>query len=402
MSLEVFKQNMLSYMQNQNGIKSYEDFAKKLTQEYDAACKRGFDTVNGIVISKGNTELMETILKGVLASALQQSSGEHPIITNLGKAFVGYWTGAQMSLSPPPIIPSPGAVLNILQVSNTIVDPGIWQPTDKLQLNEVDAAKDTVQNLYDKLDWSKIPLDKNSPEVQEIINPDINKINQKIRQEGATNDLGRAGATQLNNVVAEIIDNALYEQGIIKLSDTDGNLKSGYRNLDELLKIAGSWAPKLGKNPRVKYENLKSGYIKGVHGLCPQGTQAVVVALTGISGLGRISGNADWFSFKNPSTGGGRSSFANTIGGKIYYNDKVKISLDYFNNPSQWQVGDVVVMGYTGGKPYGHIQVWTGWAWVSDFTQRQIQKNNVDFPSVALWRLNQNGKEAVQSQKTKA
>jgi hypothetical protein len=402
MSLEVFKQNMLSYMQNQNGIKSYEDFAKKLTQEYDAACKRGFDTVNGIVVSKGNTELMETILKGVLASALQQPSGEHPIITNLGKAFVGYWTGAQMSLSPPPIIPSPGAVLNIAQVSNTIVDPGIWQPTDKLQLNAVEAAKDTVQNLYDKLDWSKIPLDKNSPEVQEIINPDINKINQKIRQERATNDLGRAAATQLNNVVAEIIDNALYEQGIIKLSDTDGNLKSGYRNLDELLKIAGSWAPKLGKNPKVKYENLKSGYIKGIHGLCPQGTQAVVVALTGVSGLGRISGNADWFSFKNPSTGGGRSSFANTIGGKIYYNDKVKISLDYFNNSSQWQVGDVVVMGYTGGKPYGHIQVWTGWAWVSDFTQRQIQKNNVDFSSVALWRLNENGKQAVQSQKTKA
>ena len=119
MSLEVFKQNMLSYMQNQNGIKSYEDFAKKLTQEYDAACKRGFDTVNGIVVSKGNTELMETILKGVLASALQQPSGEHPIITNLGKAFVGYWTGAQMSLSPPPIIPSPGAVLNISLASET-------------------------------------------------------------------------------------------------------------------------------------------------------------------------------------------------------------------------------------------------------------------------------------------
>jgi hypothetical protein len=403
MSLEVFKQNMLAYMRNQRGIESYEDFAKKLTLEYDAACKRGFDTVNGIVVSKGNTELMETILKGVLSSALQQSSGEHPIITNLGKGFVGYWTGAQMSLSPPPIIPSPGAVLNITQVSNTITDPGVWQPTDKLQLppSTTEQSQPKV-NIYDKLDWSKIPLDKNSEDVQAIINPDINKINQQIASSGATDDLGRTAATQLNNVVAEIIDKALYEQGVVELTGTDDNLKSGYKNLDELLKIAGSWAPKLGKNPKVRYENLKSGYIKGVHGLCPQGTQAVVVALTGVSGLGRISGNADWFSFKNPSTGGGRSSFANNIGGKVYYNDKVKISSSYFDNKSQWQVGDIVVMGYTNNKPYGHIQVWTGWNWVSDFTQRAIQKNNVDFSTVALWRLNENGKQAVQSQKTKA
>ena len=56
-------------------------------------------------------------------------------------------------------------------------------------------------------------------------------------------------------------------------------------------------------------------------------------------------------------------------------------------------------MGYTGGKPYGHIQVWTGWNWVSDFTQRGIQKNHVDADSIALWRLNQNGKTAIQSQK---
>ena len=40
MSLDIFKRNMLSYMQNQRGIGSYEDYAKKLTQEYDAACKR--------------------------------------------------------------------------------------------------------------------------------------------------------------------------------------------------------------------------------------------------------------------------------------------------------------------------------------------------------------------------
>ena len=130
MSLEIFKQNMLSYMQNQQGISSYGDFAKKLTMEYDMAVKRGFDSTNSITIAKGNTELMESTLNGILNTALQQSSGEHPIITNMGPAFIAYWTGATMSQVPPPIIPSPGSVLNIATVSSFITDPGIWTPTD--------------------------------------------------------------------------------------------------------------------------------------------------------------------------------------------------------------------------------------------------------------------------------
>jgi hypothetical protein len=404
MSYDIFKQNMLSYMRNQKNIGSKEDFAKKLVQEYDFLIKRGFDTLNGIKLQQGNTELMESILIGVLNTAFQQSSGEHAIITNIGKAFQGYWTGGSMYLFPPPVpsITPLGVFVHISQVSNFITNSGTWGIVDTTTLTPPTEQPVDTTDIYDKLDWSKIPLDKNDLEVQEIIKPNLNKIDQQIRSSGSTNDLGRAGATQLNNVKAQIIDTALYEQGIIPVNDTDSNLKSGYKNLDELLKIAGSVAPKLGKNPRVNYGNLKSGYIKGVHGLCPQGTQAVVVALTGITGLGRISGNADWFSFKDPSTGGGRSSFAQNIGGKSYYNDKVKVGSDFITNPSQWQVGDIIVMGYTNNKPYGHIQVWTGFKWVSDFTQRGVQQNNVDFTTIALWRLNENGKLAVQSQKNKS
>ena len=309
---------------------------------------------------------------------------------------------ATMKLFPPPLpsITPVGVFVHITQVSNFITNTGTWGVADKTTLTPPKQEQDTT-NPYDKLDWSKIPLDKNEPEVQEIIKPNLNKINQQIRSAGATDDLGRAGATQLNNLKAEIIDNALYEQGVVQVDNTDTNLKSGYKNLDELLKIAGSWAPKLGKNPKVKYENLKSGYIKGIHGLCPQGTQAVVVALTGIKGLGTISGNADWFSFKNPGTGGGPSSFAKNIGGKTYYNDKVKVGKDFITDKSKWQVGDIIVMGYTDGKPYGHIQVWTGWKWVSDFSQNAVQQRKVDFNTIALWRLNENGKQALQSQKNK-
>ena len=174
------------------------------------------------------------------------------------------------------------------------------------------------------------------------------------------------------------------------------------KNLDSLLRSAGQNARILGLNSKVNYENLRSGYIKGIHGLCPQGTRAVLVALTGIKELGSIKGNADWFSFKEPATGGmpwkKGLGFDKPINGKSYYNEKVRISQingswkgTYLQSSNQWQVGDIIACGYVNGKKYGHIQIWTGYAWLSDFKQNAIQQRNVDPNTVALWRLNENG-----------
>ena len=91
MSYEIFKQNMLGFMRNQASISDQQQFAKKLVEEYDALIKRGYDIENGITIQEGNTELMFQVLNGVLSTAFQQSSGEHAIITNMGKAFQSYW-----------------------------------------------------------------------------------------------------------------------------------------------------------------------------------------------------------------------------------------------------------------------------------------------------------------------
>lgn len=189
MSLDIFKQNMLSYMRNQNGIGSYGDFAKKLTQEYDAACKRGFDSINtGIIVQKGNTELMEASLNSILANALQQSSGEHPIITNMGQAFVSYWTGATMSITPPPIIPSPGSVVNVAQVSNAVTSPGIWQPTDTLVLDPKAQPKEkSVEELL-----KQIPDDNNT----------VEGAQEAVKQTGVNflDDDGEDGGAQINSV----------------------------------------------------------------------------------------------------------------------------------------------------------------------------------------------------------
>ncbi len=181
--------------------------------------------------------------------------------------------------------------MHISQISNFTTNSGVWTPSDVTLETPLDP--DPINyDVYQKLDWSRVSLDKNDPEVQEIINPDINKINQKIVDAKAVTDLEKSAATQLNNVKTQIIDDAVEEQGLKEVESKE--VKSGYRTLDKLLQIAGSLAPKLGKNPRVKYENLRRGYIQDIHGLCPQGTQAVVAALTGKNELGTIRGHADF------------------------------------------------------------------------------------------------------------
>jgi hypothetical protein len=408
MSWQTFKDNILKLSNSPESINDIDLVAKTYATEYDAAIKRGKDSLHQISLQKGNVEAMTQLFKAALQKG-ETSTAPYDLVGEMGKGVIVYWSGATMNNFPTPIIPAPGAVSNISVVSNMVVNPGQWTPPSPAAAAAI--SNDDTQSPYDKLDWNEIPLDKNDPDVQEIINPDSEKINEEIIQSDlviAGDDESGSIITEMDNTKAEIIDKALYDQNILseeklppaKKLENDIALKSGYKNLDELLKKAGAWGPKLGKNRRISYENLRIGFNSDIHGLCPQGTQAVVVALTGVKGLGTLSGNADWFSFKNPSTGGGRSSFATNVGGKSYYNDKINVGDEYTLDSSKWQVGDIIVMGYN-DKKYGHIQVWTGWKWVSDFTQNKIQANWVDKSSIALWRLNENGKTAVTSEKNK-
>lgn len=182
--------------------------------------------------------------------------------------------------------------------------------------------------------------------------------------------------------------------------DSDSNLVESYieppvsisssrfDSLDSLLRVAGDCARECGKNPRVKYSNLRTGYVKGIHGLCPQGTLSVAYALTGVKALGMMRGNANFFAMNG----------SNNLSTTGVYNAKTKVGMDYINNPSKWQVGDILANDYT-GKPYGHIQIWTGWKWVSDFTQNRIQIRNIDTNTIALWRLNATGIAKINDRK---
>ena len=131
MSWNIFKKNLNTFLENVDSVDSTERVSKKITQEYDLCMRRGFDTLNGIPIQKGNTELMKSLLLVSLNSGLLNKSN-FDFIGSLGPAITAYWTGAIMSTLPIPILPAPGSISNILVVSNNIVNPGTWTPNPPL------------------------------------------------------------------------------------------------------------------------------------------------------------------------------------------------------------------------------------------------------------------------------
>lgn len=133
MSFQVFKTNMSLWMQSPDKLatgnaESYEDFATKLTEEYDLAVRRGFQTINLVRISKGNTELMKSLIIVACLKSLSVQSGRHTFVDDIGKAVVGYWTGARLQSGLPPLIPAIGAIRNISTIYAFCTSSGTWSP----------------------------------------------------------------------------------------------------------------------------------------------------------------------------------------------------------------------------------------------------------------------------------
>ena len=138
MSFQVFKTNMSLWMQTPDKLatgnaESYQDFADKLTAEYDIAVKSGYQTINLVRVSKGNTELMKSLITIACLTALNKQEGKHNFIDEIGKAVLGYWTGCQLTSGIPPLLPAFGAVRNISTIYAFCSSPGTWTP---IGLNE--------------------------------------------------------------------------------------------------------------------------------------------------------------------------------------------------------------------------------------------------------------------------
>jgi len=131
MSWALFKSNILKYANNPNSLPDLKRVAKLWTTEYDAAIKRGYDTLNFVKVKKGNTKLMEELVYAVLLKG-QSSKQPYDLVGELGKAVQAYWTGAVLNEVPIPFIPAVGATANIAVTSNIVTNIGTWTPPQQV------------------------------------------------------------------------------------------------------------------------------------------------------------------------------------------------------------------------------------------------------------------------------
>jgi hypothetical protein len=127
MSWEIFKQNVLRVANNPQSIDDIDIVAETYANEYDAAVKRGGDTVNLVSVKTGNVEAMKQIFTAALQKGLS-SNVPYDLVGEMGKGVIAYWTGATLNEFPIPVIPAIGSAQNISVTTNIVINPGTWAP----------------------------------------------------------------------------------------------------------------------------------------------------------------------------------------------------------------------------------------------------------------------------------
>jgi LAS superfamily LD-carboxypeptidase LdcB len=127
MSWQTFKNNILDLSNNPDSINDIDLVAKTYATEYDAAIKRGKDSLHQISLQKGNVEAMTQLFKAALLKG-QTSTSPYDLVGEMGKGVIAYWSGATMNNFPIPVIPATGATSNVSVTSNLVVNPGQWAP----------------------------------------------------------------------------------------------------------------------------------------------------------------------------------------------------------------------------------------------------------------------------------
>jgi LAS superfamily LD-carboxypeptidase LdcB len=127
MSWKTFRDNLVSFGNNPDNISDIDKVAKKWADEYDAAIKRGGDSINKIKIQNGNKAIMEQLFKAALQKGLS-STAPYDLVGEMGKGVIAYWSGAIMQNVPIPIQLPPGATANVSVTSNVVLNPGQWTP----------------------------------------------------------------------------------------------------------------------------------------------------------------------------------------------------------------------------------------------------------------------------------
>ena len=126
MSWEIFKQNILRVANSPEGIPDTDTIANLYANEYDAAIKRGSDTINKVSLLQGNVDIMKQMFKSALDKGLT-SKEPYDLVGQMGEGVKAYWAGAKLNQYPIPKIPAVGSTQNVAVTSNVVTNIGQWQ-----------------------------------------------------------------------------------------------------------------------------------------------------------------------------------------------------------------------------------------------------------------------------------
>ena len=99
MSWQTFKDNILNLSNSPESIADVDIVAKTYANEYDAAIKRGKDSLHQVSLQKGNVEAMTQLFKAALLKG-QTSNTPYDLVGEMGKGVIAYWQGAQLNTFP--------------------------------------------------------------------------------------------------------------------------------------------------------------------------------------------------------------------------------------------------------------------------------------------------------------
>ena len=198
MSWQIFKDNILKLSNSPESIADIDTIAKTYANEYDAAIKRGKDSLHQISLQKGNVEAMTQLFKAALLKG-QTSTAPYDLVGEMGKGVIAYWSGATLNNFPTPIIPATGATSNVSVVTNIVVNPGQWTPPivslsvpsqDSVDAEEAAAVERDINVEY--------PLSQAAYEAQFASEEDAMANNSQVSEAEALNSI-KEYKSELNN-----------------------------------------------------------------------------------------------------------------------------------------------------------------------------------------------------------
>jgi hypothetical protein len=189
MSWEIFKRNILNVANSPEGIPDIDTIADLYAKEYDAAIKRGGDSINNVSVKRGNVDTMRQLFKSALQKGLNSKAG-YDLVGEMGQGVLAYWSGATLNEFPVPKIPATGATQNIGVISNIVTSPGSWQPVDARSQGteadqEIEEGDDTPEveqkekTEHEERNDVVIPPDETVPSKSEQVDYTPNLVNEE-------------------------------------------------------------------------------------------------------------------------------------------------------------------------------------------------------------------------------